>query len=237
MKTKTFFSASPISYLKSIKYKLFLRRKLIAHLLVDYGWAQSLKSSKCVDKSGNPLPWFSYPAIDFLSQLDYSDKDIFEYGCGFSTLYWSSRAKTVLSIESDEKWIEKIQSQASSNCRIIHSSLDVEEYSGQISSFQQFSVIIVDGYIKTRVACCEKALKHLKPGGFIILDNSDRCLKSAATLRNAGLIQSDFTGFAPLSAHAQTTSVFFSRDYNFEPLNGYQPHRSVAQPYKPYPSG
>ena len=96
---------------------------------------------------------------------------------------------------------------------------------------------MVDGYIKTRVACCEKSLKHLKPGGIIILDNSDRCLNSAATLRNAGLIECDFTGFAPLSGHAQTTSIFFSRDYNFEPLNAHQPHKSVAQPHMPYAMG
>lgn len=230
MKLKRFVPKS----LRSIKYKISLRRQLINHLLKDYGWEKSISTDRCIDKNGNPLPWFSYPAIDFLSQLDYSDKEVFEYGCGFSTLYWGSRAKNVYSVENDLKWIEKIQNEIPANCKLIPTTLDVEEYSGKISSFQQFDVIVIDGYIKTRVACCEKSISHLKPGGIIILDNSDRCLISAATLRNAGLIQSDFTGFAPLSAHAQTTSVFFSRDYNFEPLNAHQPHKSVAQPKMPY---
>ncbi|MDQ6762997.1 MAG: class I SAM-dependent methyltransferase [Bacteroidota bacterium] len=224
--------------IRTLKYKHSVKRKLITHLLQDYGWAKSMDKDECIDRSGKPIPWFSYPAIDFLSQLNCTDKEVFEYGCGFSTLYWGARAKSVFSVESDLKWIEKIKSKMPVNCKLIPSSLNVEEYSGKISSFlQQFDIIVIDGYIKTRVACCEKALRQLKPGGIIILDNSDRCLHSAAVLRNAGLIQCDFTGFAPLSAHAQTTSIFFSRDYNFLPINDYQPHKSVAQPFMPYPNG
>ena len=45
----------------------------------------------------------------------------------------------------------------------------------------------------------------------------------------------DFTGFAPMSAHCHTTSVYFSRDFNFVPLRGYQPHKSIAQPAEPWP--
>jgi hypothetical protein len=108
------------------------------------------------------------------------------------------------------KWIEKIEPRLPANCKIIHTTLDIEDYAGKISQFQQFDIIVIDGYTHTRTTCCEKSLKHLKPGGVIILDNSDRCLKSAAILRNAGLIQSDFTGFAPLGAHAQTTTVFLA---------------------------
>ena len=236
MKLKKVLSVLIPKQIRSIRYKLSVKRKLIAHLLKDYGWAKSIRVNKCVDKDNHPIPWFSYPAIDFLSQLNFAEKSVFEYGCGFSTLFWGNRAKNVFSVESDLKWIEKIKPQVPGNCTLIPTSLDVEEYSGKISAFDQFDVIVIDGYIITRIACCEKSLKHLKPGGIIILDNSDQCLNSAAILRNSGLIQCDFTGFAPLSADAQTTSVFFSRDYNFEPLKGYQPHKSVAQPSQPYPN-
>lgn len=223
--------------LRTFKYNFFLKRELISHIMKDYGWLNSVQKTECINKDGHPIPWFSYPAIDFLSQLDISGKDVFEWGCGFSTLYWGARARSVFSVESNLKWIGKIEPRLPANCKIIHTTLDIEDYAGKISQFQQFDIIIIDGYTHTRTTCCEKALQHLKPGGIIILDNSDRCLKSAAILRNAGLIQSDFTGFAPLGAHAQTTTVFFSRDYNFQPLLGYQPHKSVAQPHMPYPNG
>lgn len=223
--------------LRKFKYNIQIQRELVKHLLNDYGWKRSLKEGKCIDKAGLPIPWFTYPAIDFLKQLDFSEKSVFEYGSGYSTMFWGARAKRVVSVENDIKWIQKIKPTLSDNCEIVPALLDADDYSGKISAFGNFDVIVIDGYILTRTACCHKALQHLNAGGIIILDNSDRCLQSASILRNAGLIQSDFTGFTPLNPDAQTTTVFFSRDYNFEPLNGYQPHKSVAQPYDPYPNG
>jgi hypothetical protein len=205
------------------------------HLFIDYGWVRSYRWRKCVDRSGHPVPWFTYPAIDFLSQLDLSEKRVFEYGAGFSTLYWALRAKKVVSIESDPAWYEKVRREAPSNCDVILSSRDVEEYSGQICRYGQFDVIVVDGTGESRPACCELALAHVRAGGIVILDNSDLWLRSASILREGGLIQADFTGFAPLSSDAHTTSVFFTRQYDMRPRDGYQPHKSVAQPSEPWP--
>lgn len=53
------------------------------------------------DKDGGPVPWYTYPAVDFLSMLDFSDARVCEYGGGQSTLWWAARAKSVLSIEQD----------------------------------------------------------------------------------------------------------------------------------------
>jgi hypothetical protein len=193
-----------------------------------------MRENKCIDREGNPIPWITYPAIDFLSQLDYTQRSVFEYGSGFSTLYWASRAKNVVAVESDFEWYKKIKSEVPSNCEILHSSNDPAEYSNQISNYQKFDVITIDGWSNTRPSCCIMALLHIKESGIIILDNSDLCLNSAYVLRSAGLIQVDFTGFAPLSSHAQTTTVFFTRGYDFQPRNRYQPHKSIAQPHSPW---
>ncbi len=223
---------------KTVKYNFHITLQLIRHILKDYAWLKSLRMRRCVDRNGQPIPWFSYPAIDFLSQLNLKDKTVFEYGCGYSTLYWGGRTSSVISVESNLKWIEKITAEIPGNCTLVPASRDIEDYSGKITAYEQlFDIIVVDGLPLTRTACCEKAIAKVKPGGIIILDNSDRCLKSAEILRNAGFIQADFTGFAPLGPHAQTTTVFFTRDYNFQPLLGHQPHRSVAQPSLPYPLG
>ena len=34
--------------------------------LLEAGWFESFKSLKSIDKKGKPIPWFSYPFIDFL---------------------------------------------------------------------------------------------------------------------------------------------------------------------------
>ncbi len=208
--------------------------EIAMRMLKQYGWIRSKRENKCIDRQGNPIPWITYPAIDFLSQLDYTERSVFEYGSGYSTLFWAFRAKNVVAVENDLEWYKKMKAEVPSNCELLHSSEDPGEYSNQISGYGKFDVITIDGWSNTRPSCSIMALLHIKESGIIILDNSDQCLNSAYILRSAGLIQADFTGFAPLSSHAQTTTVFFTRGYDFQPKNGHQPHKSVAQPNNPW---
>lgn len=57
-------------------------------LAFEYGQFKTIKNWECVDKDGNPIPWYTYPAIEFLNSLDFSSKNVFEYGTGNSTLWW-----------------------------------------------------------------------------------------------------------------------------------------------------
>ena len=215
----------------------FLRSawQINVHALGDYGWLRSLREGRSVNADGEWIPWFTYPAIDFLRQLDYSTKSVFEYGAGASTLFWARRANRVVAVETVQEWLDKVLTEAPANCTVIFSSPDVDAFANQIDSHGDFDVIVIDGPGPTRPACCKRALEHLRPGGMIILDNSDLWPETAAIPRAAGLIQVDFTGFAPLAVHAHTTSVFLRRDYNFTPRGGLQPHKSVAQPAMPWP--
>jgi hypothetical protein len=208
---------------------------IISHLLMDYGWLRSLRERKCVDASGMPIPWFTYPATDYIRQLDLSEKTVFEWGAGFSTIFWSSRAKMVIAVETDPEWYSSLKPLLATNCELILSTCDVEQYSAIIHNRNEFDVIVVDGIGEGRAACCRAAISHLRRGGLIILDNSDLWLTSSQILRDSGLIEVDFTGFSPLNTHCSTTSLYFSRDFNFIPLRGYQPHKSVAQPAEPWP--
>ena len=206
-----------------------------AHVLRDYGWWRSFREGRCVDGAGQPIPWLTYPAIDFLSQLDYSEKAIFEYGSGSSTLFWSARAQRVVSVEHDAAWHEKVMRDLPANCELVLCSSDANAFAAQIDGRGEFDVIVIDGTGESRPLCSRRALSHLKPGGMIVLDNSDLWPGSAAILRSGGLIQVDFTGFAPLQSHAHTTSVFFTRDYGFASRWPEQPRKSVAQPSQPWP--
>jgi hypothetical protein len=204
--------------------------------LFQYGWLRSLKYQKPVDREGNPLPWFSYPCIDFLEQLDLSDKTVFEWGAGHSTFFWSKRAKRVVSIESDAKWYSYLKAQLPLNCELIASRPENEFYVTAINNYpEQFDIIVIDGTDYGRPPSSAIARQHLKKGGFVILDNSDQCLQSAKILRESDFIEVDFTGFCPGNGYAQTTSIFFDREYSFRSTDGVQPHRSPAQPNSPWP--
>ena len=42
----------------------------------EFAIEKTIDEKVCVDKEGNPLPWYTYPAIEYLAQFDYSQKMI-----------------------------------------------------------------------------------------------------------------------------------------------------------------
>jgi hypothetical protein len=180
----------------------------------------------CLDANGTPLPWYTYPAIEYIRQLDFSDKSIFEFGAGNSSLFWSGLARNIVSVEDNRAWFEKVSSQTTANLEVRFAE-GVEAYVGEIHRDERnYDVIIVDGSHRAR--CAEVAFARLAPGGLIILDNSDCYPKTSAFLRRQELLEVDMTGFGPINGYAWTTSFFFHRDFRFRPLGGIQPKHGIG---------
>jgi hypothetical protein len=199
-------------------------------LWFDYGHLRSARVYQSVDADGEPLPWYTYPAIEFLKQFDFSDKRVFEYGSGNSTLFWSRRAREVVSVEDEEGWFEQLRPGLPANCTLVHEP-DLHRYVDVINQHGSgFDIIVIDGPGRgfTRMKCARAALPHLAPGGLVILDNSDWLPETAAVLREADLLEVDMSGFAPIAAQTQTTSFFFHRECRLRPRTGRQPMPSVA---------
>jgi hypothetical protein len=193
-------------------------------LWFDYGHLRSALTQSSIDRDG-PVPWYTYPAILYLKQLDFSDSTIFEYGSGNSTLFWAAGAKRVISVEEDPNWYDINRTRIPSNCELLLET-DLQQYADAISRWNTtFDVIAIDGAARaqTRLKCAKAALPYLRDGGMIILDNSDWLPESARLLRDAGLIQIDMTGFTPIGAHTQTTSLFLHRSFDFRPKGSRQP--------------
>jgi methyltransferase family protein len=223
--------------LKAIKFSA----RACKVLLYDQAYFASIQEGELRDRDKNYLPWFTYPAIEALNNWDLSDKRVVEYGSGFSTLFWASRAKEVVSVEHDRAWYEMISKLAPDNVRLILAPIDKEEsnpspevraqfdaYAGAIDG--QFNIIVVDGYARSRVRyqCAQRALPHLDSNGLIILDNSDWLPASALFLRRAGLIEVDLSGPVPGNNHTQTTSFFLTREFNFHPAGSRQPRLPIG---------
>jgi hypothetical protein len=209
---------------------------LSRHMLFDYGWLRSHRENCPVSRDGEPLPWFTYPAIDYLNQLDMSEMDVFEWGSGYSTVFWSKRAKSVVSIETNPTWANRVKKLVNDlNCAIVMTTESVTDYVDIISNYSKFDIIIIDGTGESRRSCALVAPKHLNRDGIIVVDNTDRWPRTAEVLRNADFIEVDFTGFSPGGASCHTTSIFFSREFRGKPQHDVQPIRSVAQPNEPWP--
>ncbi|MEA5503468.1 hypothetical protein VB735_10165 [Halotia wernerae UHCC 0503] len=183
----------------------------------EYGHQKSVRLGKPVDAFLNPLPWYTYPAIEYLKQFDFSNKNIFEYGSGNSSIFWSSLAKSVTSVEIDPLWFEVISKSKPSNLNIYLKEKKSEYVFFIENGNTPYDLVVIDG--SYRYECSKAATKHLSDDGLIILDNSERYPKLCSDLRSHDLIQVDFFGFGPINYYTWTTSLFFQRKCRLRPLN------------------
>lgn len=178
-----------------------------------YGHLRSRFADDVIDENGDPIPWYTYPAAEYLAGLDFSDKTVFEFGGGNSTLYWAKRAKHVTTVDHDEQYIQWIARRAPDNVTLIHES-DLDLYPATVKSRgERYDVIVIDGTSRTRSGCAPRAVEHLNPGGMIVLDNSDWYPETARFLRDQNLIEVDMHGMGPRGKHTWTTSLFLDRAF------------------------
>lgn len=187
----------------------------------DYGVVAAADADTPRDANGAWIPMFTYPCVEYISQFDIRDKRVFEWGAGASTMYWMARARSVVSVENDPEWYERMLRAKADNVELILDRGD--GYPGQLLRREgQFDIIVIDG-AGYRYDCAAIAPGKLAPGGMIVLDNADWHPESAARLKASGLIQVDFSGFKVNESHASTTSLFLHREFDFKTLSPSQP--------------
>lgn len=111
-----------------------------------------------------PYPWYTGPCLEWLVSLDLKGKRVFEYGVGESTFWYKEKGVTnIWGVDTNEEWARRTLSMHRDN---------VEGYVDSIKEgfvWGAFDIVVVDGV--WRDECTEHALKALKPGGFLIIDN------------------------------------------------------------------
>lgn len=170
------------------------------------GWRKSFEAGKPIDGEGKPIPWYTYPAIEFIRSLELSTCRVFEYGCGNSSLFWSARVAEVCAVESDLNWANIVREFKISNLTIISAQNKNDYIHAPFAGTQKFDIVIIDG--KYRRECVLPAIKVASEAGIIIFDNSDWYPDACTTLRNNGWFQVDFSGLGPINPYQWTTSVF-----------------------------
>lgn len=189
-------------------------------LAIEYGQLKSMKSLESVDKSGNPIPWYTYPAIEFLSTIDFSDKKVFEYGGGNSTLWWAKRAKMVVTVEHSIDWYRKVEGKIGCYNNVkLYLKESKQEYVNSIFDHYDSDIIVIDGRwrgdcIKAIASLCVEKSKH---DFIIILDNSDWYPFGKKYLQELlNLLVIDFHGFGPINGYTWTTSILFHRSFKLK---------------------
>lgn len=186
---------------------LVIAARLCNIYLRDRGIARRDALGMCVNADNQPVPWITLPATDFLDNLDLTGCRVFEFGGGASTAYFSRRGCQVAGVEMDVDWHARVESLRLPNVSL-RLCADGGRYPASIDELPgDFHLILIDGAERFRSA--QQALAHLAPGGLLILDNSDWYPQTASMLRQEGLTQIDFCGFAPLNSFPHMTSMFF----------------------------
>lgn len=78
----------------------------------NYLFARGWNRDEISDGGGNPLPWYTYPATEYINMLLNPQWKVFEYGCGYSTLFWQAHVQQVVSIDHSMKWAEFVRQKA-----------------------------------------------------------------------------------------------------------------------------
>lgn len=179
---------------------------------VRTGHFRSSLAGAAISSSSDPLPWYTFPCIDMLSQKTFSNRSVLEFGSGQSTLWWSKHAAKVTSLENDPSWYERVRKSLPANASV---SLIADWFmrDDPIERSDTFDVIIVDGLDRARGT--ELAIKHLAPDGALIIDNSegywslDGSYPIIDMLNKHGFQRIDFYGFVPGVVKRSCTSVAF----------------------------
>lgn len=122
------------------------------------------------------FPWYTKPFLDELVTWDLKESEVFEFGCGASTIWWARKAKRVRGIENNIGFLEVVNNELYKFNGIpsfINYDTDADSYSKAIYFWKElFDIVIIDGDpVEWRDACVKPAIECLKPGGKLIIDN------------------------------------------------------------------
>ena len=145
------------------------------------GLYRSYRENRPVSAAGEALPWFNYPLIRLLEERLHDGLRVFEYGSGYSTLFFARHCGSVHSVEHNADWVALLEAKLPANaslstCAAGPRYLAAAEEAANAAG--PFDLVLVDGL--DRELCLPFAARALTPGGVIILDDSHRSAYVAA---------------------------------------------------------
>lgn len=105
-----------------------------------------------------------------------SSPAVFEFGGGYSTVWLAGMCKRVVWVEHDPDWHDETSRALREAQRVSRAKAvlvdDEKDIGTAIDSYGRFDLILVDCLDRQRVTAVKHAVNHLKPGGMLVLDDS-----------------------------------------------------------------
>lgn len=157
-------------------------------------------------------PWVASNAFRFVRARLGPSARVFEWGAGMSTVWYDKHCAEVHAVDDSAAWVRDVRARTQ---RAKVYLLAGAAYVAKIHEFpaDYFDLISVDGF--QRYECCQAALKHLKTGGLLLVDNTDKDRTTGGDLfrtdelllATPGLELLRFVGWPPGNFAAQETTV------------------------------
>jgi hypothetical protein len=179
--------------------------------LKDIGWFNAFNSKSSIDINNNPIPWTTYPFIQFITTRLNKNLTVFEYGSGNSTLFYADRLKNLTTVEHDKIWYEKMIKIIPNNVNLIFEKEDTSgNYYRTITKEKtKYDIIIIDAI--DRVNCVKISYDFMSEQGIVILDDSEReeYAEGISFLIDKGFKSLEFWGISPGYFNNKCTSIFY----------------------------
>ena len=126
-------------------------------------------------------PWIVPAATGWLGRRIRSDWSVLELGAGRSTPWFARRAARVISLQDNEFWAEQTRERLREleldNAEL--RQLAVERFAAEVEGLPDcsFDLVVMDfleAPAVTRVDVLKPAMKKVRPGCLLLLDDSDR---------------------------------------------------------------
>lgn len=184
------------------------------------------------------LPWMNFRVIEWLESYLKPEMQIFEFGSGGSTLFFSERVAHVVSAEHDEGFyqfmLKLFQHKGIANCTYRLSTpqpmssetipsygctsftsewpalrtMSFEAYVKMIDDFSDNSFDLVMIDGRARPSCALRALPKIKDGGWLLVDNMERPHYTIIRDLLAQYENIDFFGVVPYEVRPQYTTAW-----------------------------
>ena len=178
------------------------------------GWIESKRRGYPCRPDGSERPWMNYAVVAFLERRLNKTLSVFEYGSGYSTLFYARRVRNVISVEYDQAWIASIGPRLPPNASVLFVPDDVDgDYCRAIArSGDSFDVVVVDG--KDRENCVKQSMQALSSRGVIVLDDSQRAGYAPAIsyAQDNGYLTVDFEGLKPTESSWFRSTILYRRE-------------------------
>ncbi len=167
-------------------------------------------------------PWFSTPAVEFLARIIQPHWRVLECGSGRSTAWYGRHVCSVLALEDQPAWYAQVVRLVDGRANVSIDLLPCREFPARVSAEPagSFDLVVVDGNEHDehgerlpahagRPGCVHAAIRILRIGGVLIVDNSDLPQYREVDESLAAWHSTRFRGFpyAPMTP-TETTSLW-----------------------------